>query len=158
MTDWQQPFVVLLTQARGASIIHETVYENRFGYTHMLKEMGADIELFTQCLGGKQCRFASNNHHHSLVVKGPTTLKGHSFSIPDLRAGFAYVMAALVSSEKSTISNVEYLDRGYEEIVQKLTSLGADISRETLPKKALIEKKLPLHHLLQHELTAAKAL
>ena len=52
MTDWQQPFVVLLTQTKGASVIHETVYENRFGYTQTLKEMGADIELFTQCLGG----------------------------------------------------------------------------------------------------------
>ncbi|MDE3047548.1 MAG: UDP-N-acetylglucosamine 1-carboxyvinyltransferase, partial [Verrucomicrobiota bacterium] len=50
MTDWQQPFVVLMTQAVGASVIHETVYENRFGYTHTLKAMGADIELFTQCL------------------------------------------------------------------------------------------------------------
>ncbi|MBX9744877.1 MAG: UDP-N-acetylglucosamine 1-carboxyvinyltransferase [Chlamydiales bacterium] len=152
MTDWQQPFVVLLTQARGFSVIHETVYENRFGYTHMLKEMGADIELFTQCLGGKECRFASSNHHHSLVVKGPTTLKGHAFSIPDLRAGFAYVMAALLSTETSTISNVEYLDRGYEELVQKLTSLGASISRESLSKKSLTDKKHPLQHLLQPDL------
>ncbi len=149
MTDWQQPFVVLLTQARGASVIHETVYENRFGYTHMLKEMGADIELFTQCLGGKQCRFASSNHHHSLVVKGPTVLKGHSFCIPDLRAGFAYVMAALLSSDTSQISNVEYLDRGYEDLVQKLTSLGADITRESTLKKPLGDKKAALHQLLK---------
>lgn len=152
MTDWQQPFVVLLTQAHGVSIIHETVYENRFGYTHMLKEMGADIELFTQCLGGKECRFASSNHHHSLVVKGPTTLKGHAFCIPDLRAGFAYVMAALLSTETSTISNVEFLDRGYEDLVQKLTSLGASISRETVSKKSLADKKNPLQHLLQPDL------
>ncbi|MDP1608207.1 MAG: UDP-N-acetylglucosamine 1-carboxyvinyltransferase [Chlamydiales bacterium] len=152
MTDWQQPFVVLLTQARGVSVIHETVYENRFGYTHMLKEMGADIELFTQCLGGKECRFASSNHHHSLVVKGPTTLKGHAFCIPDLRAGFAYVMAALLSTETSTISNVEFLDRGYEDLVQKLTSLGASISRETVSKKSLADKKNPLQHLLQPDL------
>ena len=82
MTDWQQPFVVLLTQAHGASVIHETVYENRFGYTHMLKEMGADISLFTQCLGGKTCRFASSNHHHSLVVKGPTPLKAKKSRSP----------------------------------------------------------------------------
>lgn len=152
MTDWQQPFVVLLTQAHGVSVIHETVYENRFGYTHMLKEMGADIELFTQCLGGKECRFASSNHHHSLVVKGPTTLKGHAFCIPDLRAGFAYVMAALLSTETSTISNVEFLDRGYEDLVQKLTSLGASISRETVSKKSLADKKNPLQHLLQPDL------
>ncbi len=135
MTDWQQPFVVLMTQAKGASVIHETVYENRFGYTKTLKEMGADIELFMQCLGGKQCRFASSDHHHSLVIKGPTPLKAKDISIPDLRAGFAYVMAALLSPDVSTISNVDFLDRGYEDLVDKLTSLGADITREILPKK-----------------------
>src|SRR3990167_8459315 len=117
MTDWQQPFVVLLTQASGVSVIYETVHENRFGYTHMLKEMGADIELFSQCLGGKSCRFASSSHHHSLVVKGPTPLKAKDISIPDLRAGFAYVMASLLSPEVSTISNVDFLDRGYEDTV-----------------------------------------
>jgi len=131
MTDWQQPFIVLLTQARGASVLHETVYENRFGYTNTLKEMGADIELFTQCLGGKCCRFASSNHLHSLVVKGPTALKAKEIAIPDLRAGFAYVMAALLSTEESTITNVDYLDRGYEDLVGKLTSLGADIIRHS---------------------------
>lgn len=148
MTDWQQPFVVLLTQAHGSSIIHETVYENRFGYTQTLKEMGADIELFTQCLGGKECRFASRNHHHSLVVKGPTALKAKDISIPDLRAGFAYVMAALLASDESLISTVEYLDRGYDDLVGKLTSLGADITRVTLPKKGLDKCKSALHPLL----------
>jgi UDP-N-acetylglucosamine 1-carboxyvinyltransferase len=137
MTDWQQPFVVLLTQAEGVSVIHETVYENRFGYTKTLKEMGADVELFTQCLGGKACRFASNNHHHSLVVKGPTPLKAKEISIPDLRAGFAYVMAALLSIDESTVTSVDFLDRGYEDLVGKLTSLGADIVRHTLSKKQL---------------------
>ena len=134
MTDWQQPFVVLLTQAHGASVVHETVYENRFGYTHALKQMGADIQLFNQCLGGRGCRFTGHNHHHSLVVKGPTALKGREFAIPDLRAGFAYAMAALLSTDESTISNVDYLDRGYEDLVNKLSSLGADITRVS-PKK-----------------------
>ena len=70
-TDWQQPFVVLLTQSSGSSVVHETVYENRFGYSETLVEMGADISLFRQCLGGKACRFAQQGHYHSLVVKGP---------------------------------------------------------------------------------------
>ena len=140
MTDWQQPFVVLLTQANGASVIHETVYENRFGYTHMLKEMGADISLFKQCLGGKACRFASQNHHHSLVVKGPTPLRAKEIAIPNLRAVFAYVMAALLSEEESFITNVDYLDRGYEEHVDKLTALGAEITRLTLTKKQMQER------------------
>lgn len=141
MTDWQQPFVVLMTQAQGVCVIHETVYENRFGYTWTLKEMGAEIELFTQCLGGKQCRFASSDHHHSLVVKGATPLKAKDISIPDLRAGFAYVMAALLAPDVSTISNVDFLDRGYEDLVNKLTSLGADITRTSLPKKGAEKHK-----------------
>ncbi|OGN55701.1 MAG: UDP-N-acetylglucosamine 1-carboxyvinyltransferase [Chlamydiae bacterium RIFCSPHIGHO2_12_FULL_44_59] len=135
MTDWQQPFVVLMTQAQGASIVHETVYENRFGYTRTLKEMGADIELFTSCLGSGPCRFAPESHLHSIVVKGITLLRGKDIHIPDLRAGFAYVMASLLSEDMSTIDNVEFLDRGYEGLTEKLVSLGADIQRESLAKK-----------------------
>lgn len=128
MTDWQQPFVVLMTQASGSSVVHETVYENRFGYTETLREMGADISLFRQCLGGKQCRFASQNFCHSAIVKGPTPLFGKEIRIPDLRAGFAYVMAALVAEGTSTISGLAFLERGYEDLVQKLEFLGANVS------------------------------
>lgn len=129
MTDWQQPFVVLLTQAYGNSIIHETVYENRFGYTDILKQMGADIELYTQCLGSSACRFATHNYNHSLIVKGPTPLASKDIKVPDLRAGFAYVLAALLAPDVSHISNLHYLDRGYEDLAGKLSALGADIQR-----------------------------
>jgi UDP-N-acetylglucosamine 1-carboxyvinyltransferase len=137
MTDWQQPFVVLLTQAQGASVVHETVYENRFGYTETLRLMGADIEAFTQCLGGKECRFASQNFLHSIVVKGPTPLQSKDIAIPDLRAGFAYVLAALLAPDESNISGIHYLDRGYENIVEKLSTLGAEISRVKAPESTL---------------------
>ncbi|MBS0652776.1 MAG: UDP-N-acetylglucosamine 1-carboxyvinyltransferase [Verrucomicrobia bacterium] len=139
LTDWQQPFVVLLTQAHGSSVVHETIYENRFGYTATLKQMGADIEPFTHCLGGKTCRFASHNFQHSIVVKGPTPLTAKDVTIPDLRAGFAYVLAALLAPETSQISGLHYLDRGYEQIVAKLNAIGADVSRtpaETPTQKA----------------------
>lgn len=129
LTDWQQPFVVLLTQSRGSSVVHETVYENRFGYIETLKKMGADVELFTQCLGDRPCRFALQNYQHSLIVKGPTTFLGGEIQIPDLRAGFAYIMAALLASEESTISGLVYIDRGYEKLEGKLQSLGAHIER-----------------------------
>ncbi|NGX53242.1 MAG: UDP-N-acetylglucosamine 1-carboxyvinyltransferase 1, partial [Candidatus Anoxychlamydiales bacterium] len=122
MTDWQQPFVVLLTQTNGSSVLHETVYENRFGYIKTLKEMGADIELFTKCLGSNKCRFNSLNHKHSLVVKGPTNLIAKDIKIPDLRAGFAYVMAALLADGITTIEQKSFLDRGYENIIEKLQS------------------------------------
>ncbi len=135
MTDWQQPFCVLLTQVEGVSVIHETVYENRFGYTYILREMGADVHLFHQCLGPSPCRFALSNHPHSLIVKGKTPLHGKQIAVPDLRAGFAYVMAALIAEDISEIKNVDYLDRGYQDIDQNLQSLGADIKRVTVEEK-----------------------
>ncbi len=141
MTDWQQPFVVLLTQAQGSSVVHETVYENRFGYTDTLREMGADITLFTQCLGGKGCRFAARGYHHSLIVKGPTPLEAKAIKIPDLRAGFAYVMAALVAEGTSEISGLNFLDRGYENLVGKLQQLGVTAERTTI-REALAHRVL----------------
>lgn len=129
-TDWQQPFVVLLTQAEGHSIIHETVYENRFGYTETLQQMGADLSLFTHCLGNQECRYCCKGFHHSLIVKGVTPLCAKEIAIPDLRAGFAYVMAGLLSQEETTISGLPFLDRGYENLTEKLASLGANIVRE----------------------------
>ncbi len=127
LTDWQQPFVVLLTQAEGSSIVHETVYENRFGYVETLKKMGAEIATFRQCLGARTCRFNSHAHPHSVVVKGLTNLHGQTISIPDLRAGFAYVMASLVAKGESTIHGYEFLERGYDNLIPKLQALGADI-------------------------------
>jgi UDP-N-acetylglucosamine 1-carboxyvinyltransferase len=129
MTDWQQPFVVLLTQTEGISIVHETVYEKRFGYTETLKAMGAHIHSFKQCLGAKPCRFHGQNHQHSITVNGPTPLKGGHITIPDLRAGFAYVMAALIADGESIIEGLPYLDRGYAHLVPGLAALGADIER-----------------------------
>jgi UDP-N-acetylglucosamine 1-carboxyvinyltransferase len=131
MTDWQQPLVVLLTQANGASVIHETIYEDRFGYTRRLNAMGANIALSTLCLGGKGCRFAARDFEHSAVVSGPTPLAGGDLEIPDLRAGFAYVLAALVAEGSSTIGGTRFLERGYEDPVGKLQSVGALI--ETVP-------------------------
>jgi len=137
VTDWQQPFVVLLTQATGSSVVHETVYENRFGYAETLNKMGADITLFRQCLGGKTCRFASQSFCHSIVVKGTTPLIGTHIAIPDLRAGFAYVMAATVATGESVLSGLHFLDRGYENLVDKLGALGVDVTRSQVDEKAI---------------------
>lgn len=144
MTDWQQPYVVLLTQCKGVSIVHETVYENRFGYTKTLNDMGADIHSFTECLGGKPCRFASHHYHHSISIRGETPLFGKDIKIPDLRAGFAYLMAALIASGESTIAGMDFLERGYENIVEKMQNIGADISRiQTFPDKNPAKPHLP---------------
>ena len=132
LTDQQQPFVVLLTQAEGASVVHETIYENRFGYVETLRKMGAKIELFTQCLGSC-CRYHQQAFHHSAVVMGPTELRGAEITIPDLRAGFAYVMAALMAQGSSSIHGVRFLDRGYEHLVERLQAMGASIERVASP-------------------------
>lgn len=131
-TDWQQPFVVALTQAEGTSVVHETVYEERFGYTDALVKMGADISLFSGCLGAVPCRFKELNHKHSAVIKGPTPLKAAEVDIPDIRAGLAYVIAALVASGTSTLRGVEHLERGYERLLEKLRGIGAQIERTSL--------------------------
>ncbi len=127
MTDWQQPFVIALTQARGVSVVHETVYEERFGYVNALNKMGAQIQLYRECLGSRKCRFGQRNYLHSAVVVGPTPLHSERINIPDLRAGFSYVIAALAAEGVSTLENVSLIGRGYEKLYDKLRSLGAEI-------------------------------
>jgi UDP-N-acetylglucosamine 1-carboxyvinyltransferase len=128
MTDWQQPFVVVLTQAHGVSIVHETVWEERFTYVSALNQMGAKIQLHRECLGNMHCRFGQRNHLHSAVIAGPTPLKGAEINVPDLRAGFSYVIAALAAEGTSTIHNIGIIGRGYENFLEKLKSLGARFS------------------------------
>jgi UDP-N-acetylglucosamine 1-carboxyvinyltransferase len=127
MTDWQQPFVMLLTQADGVSIVHETVFEDRFGYTEALVKMGAKIQLHRECLGSKPCRYVDHDYSHSAIIVGPTALKAADIVIPDLRAGFSYLIAALIAEGESKLTGVELIERGYEDIIGKLKGLGADI-------------------------------
>jgi UDP-N-acetylglucosamine 1-carboxyvinyltransferase len=128
MTDWQQPLVVALTQAKGLSIVHETVYEQRFGFTDALVEMGASIQIYRECLGGSPCRFGQRNFNHSAVISGPTALKGADIRVPDLRGGFSHMVAALAAEGVSNVTNVQLISRGYEHFLQKLTDLGADFT------------------------------
>jgi len=127
MTDWQAPFVLMLTQVNGISVIHETVYEDRLGYTSELNKMGAQIQLYKDCLGGRNCRFANKDYSHSAVIVGPTKLHGTEVDVPDLRAGFSYILAALVAEGISKINNVEIIERGYCNIKEKLLILGVDL-------------------------------
>ncbi len=143
MTDWQQPLVMLLTQADGMSVIHETVYENRFGYVEALNRMGARIQLFQECLGGKECRFRHLGHLHSAVILGPTPLRGAAIEIPDLRAGFSYLVAAALAQGRTTLSGIRYIERGYDRVVEKFRALGLPIevveqeTRRTAPDPAV---------------------
>ncbi|AIY00895.1 UDP-N-acetylglucosamine 1-carboxyvinyltransferase [Arthrobacter sp. PAMC 25486] len=126
MTDWQQPLVVALTQAEGVSIVHETVYENRFGFTEALTRMGASIQLHRECLGSIPCRFGQRNFIHSAVISGSTPLKGANIHVPDLRGGFSHMIAALAAEGTSTVTGIDVISRGYEHFTAKLDSLGAD--------------------------------
>ncbi len=126
MTDWQQPMVVVLTQAAGVSIVHETVYENRFGFTNVLRQMGANIQLHRECLGSTPCRFGQRNFLHSAVISGPAKLKGTDFDVPDLRGGFSHLIAALAAEGTSRATGLEIINRGYERFTEKLEDLGAE--------------------------------
>lgn len=125
MTDWQQPLVVALTQAEGVSIVHETVYENRFGFTHALQRMGANIQLHRDCLGSTPCRFGQSNFVHSAIISGRTALTAQDIHVPDLRGGFSHLIAALSAEGSSHVTGVELIERGYEHFTHKLEALGA---------------------------------
>jgi UDP-N-acetylglucosamine 1-carboxyvinyltransferase len=129
MTDWQQPFMVLFTQATGTSVLHETIFEDRLGYTQFLVQMGANINLFPKCLGELPCRFRGRNHVHSAIIQGPTPLHAGEFVLPtDIRAGMCLVVAGLVASGTTKLSNIQELERKYDHLVQKLCALGASVS------------------------------
>jgi len=128
MTDWQPALVILCTQAAGMSVIHETVFEDRFGYVQALRAMGAEVELFDQCLVGAPCRFEETGFLHSALVRGVSKLYGAEIEMPDIRAAFAYVIAAATADGPSTLHGVHHLERGYDHAHEKFESLGLQIS------------------------------
>ena len=114
-TDLQQPFTVLLTQSEGMSMVHETIFESRLFYTDKLRKMGASIIMCDP---------------HRIIINGPTELYGSRLESPDLRAGFALLLAALIAEGETQIDNVYQIDRGYQQVEKRLSELGADIKRE----------------------------
>ncbi len=113
-TDLQSPMAVFLTQSTGESALFETIYEGRLGYIKDLIAMGADVEI---------------QDTHRVLIKGPKPLNGRTVKAPDLRAGFAFILAAIIAKGESKIENAYVIDRGYENIVERLTRLGVDIKR-----------------------------
>lgn len=114
-TDMQAQYMALMTQAEGVSVVTETIFENRFMHVGELLRMGADIHI------------AGN----TATVHGKTQLKGARVQASDLRASASLVLAALCAEGESLIDRVYHIDRGYETIVRKLRSVGADIERIT---------------------------
>lgn len=113
-SDLQAPFGVLATQARGKTLIFDTLFEGRLKYLHELEKMGASVEI----LGP-----------HRAIIKGPTELHGKNVESIDLRAGATLIIAALVAEGESILHAAEQIDRGYEKIEERLQALGADIKR-----------------------------
>ena len=130
MTDWQQPLIVALTQAVGVSVVHETVYENRLGFTEALVEMGADIVVHNEGLESLTRRVPRRKLEQAAVITGPTPLHGADVRVPDLRGGFSYLIAALTAEGTSRVTNLGIISRGYEHFFEKLEALGADFSVE----------------------------
>jgi UDP-N-acetylglucosamine 1-carboxyvinyltransferase len=126
MTDWQQPLIVALTQATGRSVVHETVYENRFGFTQALVKMGADITVYPHGLQEGPRRVPRRSLEQAAVITGPTPLHGADITVPDLRGGYSHVIAALAAEGTSTVRNIGIIRRGYADFLAKLTALGAD--------------------------------
>ncbi len=113
-TDLQSPYTVLMTQVYGSSLIHETIYDRRLLFTDILTQMGADIIMADP---------------HRVVVNGPAKLYGRKLVSPDLRAGVALIMAALIAHGETEIDNIYQIDRGYERLDERLRNIGADIKR-----------------------------
>ncbi|PLX21050.1 UDP-N-acetylglucosamine 1-carboxyvinyltransferase [Candidatus Parcubacteria bacterium] len=115
-TDLQSPYTMLMTQAHGSALIHETIYDRRLLFSDLLAQMGANIIMCDP---------------HRIVVNGPTKLQGKELTSPDLRAGITMILAGLIAEGKTTIDNIYQIDRGYEQIDSRLRSIGAKIERVT---------------------------
>lgn len=113
-TDLQAPLGVLMTQANGESSILETIFDGRLNYAADLVRMGANISVVNP---------------HKAIIKGKTPLKARNIDGPDIRAGLAFLLAAAIAEGESTIGNAHLIDRGYEKIEDKLSSLGLTIKR-----------------------------
>ena len=130
-TDWQQPFATILTQANGISVIHETVHEKRFGYLDILNKLGAKTEVVSSCLGSVECRYRGQDFMHSALIHGPAKLTAISspIVIPDLRAGLAYLIAAVLAKGETQLDAAEQIERGYGNLIEKLKNTNIRLER-----------------------------
>ena len=113
-TDLMPPMIVLATQADGVTILHDWMYESRMFFVDKLLSMGAKVEIADP---------------HRVLVYGPSKLRGQKLDTPDIRAGIALVIAAVAAKGKSEIDKAELIERGYENIVERLSALGVKIKK-----------------------------
>ena len=127
MTDWQPPLVVALTQAEGTSVVHETVYENRFGFAEALSRMGANIQVHGDGLNSSDRRVPRRALEQAAFITGPTPLRATDMRVEDLRGGWSLILAALIAQGESRVDNVGVLARGHEDLFAKLIQVGAAV-------------------------------
>lgn len=137
MTDWQGPWAVLMTQAKGTSIIHETIFEGRFSYVEELAKLGAQIEFFDPGVKNPRKFYHFNWVHNQSLTEAPQAIKIYGgtklhngvLTVNDLRAGATVLVASAAASGRSVVQGASIIDRGYENVEEKLKILGADIRR-----------------------------
>jgi len=134
MTDWQPNWAVLMTQSTGVATVHETVFENRFSYVDELLKLGAQMEYV------EESDIDNNTNYHfntkgskamkqKIRITGGAPLHSAAIKIADLRAGATLLIAALIADGESVVTNANILERGYENIVEKISSLGGKLKR-----------------------------
>jgi UDP-N-acetylglucosamine 1-carboxyvinyltransferase len=137
MTDWQAPWALFMTQANGISTIHETVFESRFSYVNELIKMGAKIEFFQPQISDPMNYYNFNwtdfqtKSCQAIKIYGPANLHNAILEMHDLRAGASLLLAALTAEGDSYVHGIDQIDRGYENIENRLKNIGAKISRNT---------------------------
>ncbi len=124
-TDLQQPFTSLLTKASGSAIVTDTIYPARFKHIDELRRMGANVKT----------------EGRSAIINGPVQLQGAKVKASDLRAGAALVLAGLMADGVTEVTGLEHIDRGYSNLAEKLTALGANIWREEMTAEEYSEIK-----------------
>jgi len=132
MTDWQPNWTVLMTQAKGKSMIVERVFENRFAYVEELKKLGAKIEFLKIPVENPEGYYFFNYkkdkiYQQAIRIYGPTKFHNAVVNVTDLRAGASLAVAALLASGESVVNGASILKRGYENFVDKVKSLGGEI-------------------------------
>lgn len=135
MTDWQPMWALLMTQAVGVSTIHETVFEDRFGYVSELNKLGAKIEFFAPHVDNpeKIYQFNWTSEHfkkQAIRIHGPRKLHEGIVTSTDIRAGASLLFAAIFAHGTSAVTDVEQLERGYERLIERLRRVGVHVQVE----------------------------
>lgn len=133
MTDWQALFSLVMTQSIGCSSVIERIFPSRFQHIETLNQMGAKTKFFNPDVADPSSYYHFNpesdlpTNFHGVKICGPSKLKPVNITVKDLRAGAMATLAALTAQGESVIEGVEYIERGYERLAERLMALGADI-------------------------------